>query len=290
VSVTYGSGEFSGDEYIDKVTISPELVIKKQSIGVASSSKGFDTVDGILGVGPVDLTRNTLNPHTTATIPTVTDNLFKDHTINKHLLSISFEPLNNPSPSGTQMNGKLTWGGQDDCRLIGGITYTPITSTSPAKHYWGIDASFTYGDYLHSTPLLKKTAGIVDTGTTLFLIASDAFAIYQKDTGGVQDPAVGLLKVTPAQYKNLKSVFVHVKNVPFELTPNAQIWPRKLNTLIGGTASSIYLIVSDIGTPSGQGLDFILGQVFLERFYSVYDSSAHRVGLARTLYTHSETN
>ena len=49
VSVSYGSGSFSGKEYTDQVTISPELVIKTQSIGVASEAKGFDGVDGILG-------------------------------------------------------------------------------------------------------------------------------------------------------------------------------------------------------------------------------------------------
>ena len=38
-----------------------------------------------------------------------------------------------------------------------------------------------------------------------------------------------------------------------ELSPNAQIWPRNLNTEIRGTAGKIYLIVADIG---GAGLDF----------------------------------
>jgi cathepsin E len=78
--------------------------------------------------------------------------------------------------------------------------------------------------------------------------------------------------------------------VPFELTPNAQIWPRNLNTRIGGTAGSIYLIVGNIGTKSGSGLDYTLGQVFLERFYSVYDTAHSRVGLARTRYTEAATN
>lgn len=45
---------------------------------------------------------------------------------------------------------------------------------------------------------------------------------------------------------------------------------RSLNTAIGGSASAIYLIVNDIGSNTGEGLDFIDGQVFLERFYSVF--------------------
>ena len=75
-----------------------------------------------------------------------------------------------------------------------------------------------------------------------------------------------------------------------ELPPNAQIWPRNLNTVIGGTTGKIYLIVADIGNPSGTELDFILGQVFLERFYSVYDTANQRVGLATTPFTTATTN
>jgi hypothetical protein len=35
ISVTYGSGSFSGTEYLDTVTLSSSLVIKKQSIGAS---------------------------------------------------------------------------------------------------------------------------------------------------------------------------------------------------------------------------------------------------------------
>ena len=74
VEVTYGSGEFSGTEYTDTVTLSSSLVITKQSIGVASSSEGFEGVDGIIGIGPLDLTEDTVS--NTGTVPTVTNNLF----------------------------------------------------------------------------------------------------------------------------------------------------------------------------------------------------------------------
>jgi cathepsin E len=86
---------------------------------------------------------------------------------------------------------------------------------------------------------------------------------------------------------NISSFFTQV---PFELTANAQIWPRALNTEIGGVADGIYLGVSDLGTESGSGLDYILGQVFLERYYSVYDTTNKRVGLATTNFTHATTN
>ena len=43
----------------------------------------------------------------------------------------------------------------------------------------------------------------------------------------------------------------------FELTPDAQIWPRSLNSELGGDSDSIYLVVADLASQSGQGLDFI---------------------------------
>ena len=45
---------------------------------------------------------------------------------------------------------------------------------------------------------------------------------------------------------------------------------RALNGLIGGDPDGIFLIVSDMGSLGGQGLDFVDGMLFLERFYSVY--------------------
>ena len=139
----------------------------------------------------------------------------------------------------------------------------------------------------------------------------DAYSKYQSATGGTPDSATSLLRLTPDQYNNLKSLFFYIGGVSksfdipsnecpsrscctfktkFELTPNGQIWPRSLNTYIGGTSGSIYSIVSDLGSPSGQGLDFANGQTFLERFYSVFDTGNHRVGIATTPFTDATTN
>ncbi|KAL6304370.1 hypothetical protein BKA93DRAFT_783565 [Sparassis latifolia] len=69
------------------------------------------------------------------------------------------------------------------------------------------------------------------------------------------------------------------------LTANAQVLPRALNAYIGSTSGDIYLVVNDIGTPSGEGLDFINSYSFLERFYSMFDTGNSRVGFATTSYT-----
>ena len=110
-------------------------------------------------------------------------------------------------------------------------------------------------------------------------------------TGATFDNSTGLLTISSTQYSNLKPLDFIIKDRTFSLTANAQIWPRSLNTYIGGSSNSIYLIVAELLiTPPGGGLDFINGQVFLERFYSVYDSSDGSVSLATTRYTTAKTN
>ena len=94
-------------------------------------------------------------------------------------------------------------------------------------------------------------------------VLADAFQTYQSLTGGTPDSATGLLSITSDQYTNLQSLLFTIGGTSYELTANAQIWPRSLNTAIGGSSSAIYLVVADIGTPSGSGLDFTNGYIFL---------------------------
>jgi hypothetical protein len=98
---------------LDQVTIGPGLVIKNQSIGDALHFAQFEYVhvtipylfpniwlmihylrgvDGIIGVGPVDLTTGTLSPDVNATIPTVTDNALAQQLISQEVLGVSFAP------------------------------------------------------------------------------------------------------------------------------------------------------------------------------------------------------
>ncbi|KAJ7354291.1 aspartic peptidase domain-containing protein, partial [Mycena albidolilacea] len=292
VSVSYGSGLFSGTEYTDQVTLAPGLVIPGQSIGVASNSSGFDKgIDGILGLGPVDLTAGTLSPDSDSLILTVMDNLVSQGTITNNLFGISFLPATIEDDT----NGSIAFGGIDRTRFTGEIAYTPITSTSPASRYWGIDHEVTYG----TTSILASTAGIVDTGSTLIHLATDGtllsfccdqFNKYKSATGGVLDATTGLLTITATQYAALQNLNFIIGGVTYALTPNGQIWPRSLNTAINGTASSIHLVVIDSGSPSGKGLDFVNGYAFLERFYSVHDMDNNRMGFATTPFTGLHTN
>ncbi|KAG1825025.1 acid protease [Suillus variegatus] len=281
INVSYGSGSMSGKEYTDTVTLGPDLVIQNQGIGVASTAQGFEGVDGILGVGPVDLTQGTVS--NTTEVPTVTDNLYAQGTISSNSLGISYEPSSTANVS----NGELTFGGTDSTKYTGTLNTVPLTTTSPASAYWGINQSVSYGT---SQTILKTTAGIVDTGTTLLLLATEAFQAYQKATGATEDSTTGLLTITSAQYAKLQSLYFNIGGVTYEFTPNAQIWPRGLNSTLGGNEGQIYLIVSDLGSNVGSGLDFINGFGWIQRYYTLFDTGNKQLGLATTAYTDADTN
>ncbi|KAG2368817.1 aspartic peptidase domain-containing protein [Suillus spraguei] len=253
LEVDYGSAIFYGTEYLDTVTLGSGLTITKQSI---------------------DLTEGTLTNLPENTIPTVTDNLYKQGTIPKDIVSIFFKP----SSSKTETKGELTFSGTD--------ATNPVTTTNPASTYWGINESITYG----STTILSSTAGFVDIRTTYILIASDAYTKYQSATGATSDEVTSLLTVSSVRYRALKNLDFHIGKETYSLTPNAQIWPRSLNSNIGGSSNVIYLVVVGIGRPSGQGFNFVNGYTFLQRFYSVFDTPKSHVGFATTSFTDATTN
>jgi len=274
VEVSYGSGDFEGTEFIDRVTLTSELVINSQSIGVASSSEGFEGTDGIIGIGPDDLTEDTVSG--VATVPTVTDNLFSQGTIAERLVAISFEPTTSEEVT----NGELTFGGTDSTKFTGDITFTPKVGD-----FWGITQTISYA----GKTIQASTEGIVDTGTTLLMLTTNAFDAYIDAVGGKENEEVGLFQITTAQFDALEDLVFTIGGTEFSLTPNAQIFPRSLNEDIGGAADDIFLIVADLGAEE-EGFNFINGYVFLERFYSVFDTTNSRVGFATTPFTTATTN
>jgi hypothetical protein len=138
----------------------------------------------IPSIGPVDLTEGTVGGNTS--VPTLTDSLYRQGTIDTESIGIFYQPS---TLAGTIANGELTFGGIDSSRytlifvysvshgaerghkrIVSDVNYVPITSQSPASRYWGIDQDITYGS--NGETILNLTAGIVDTGSTLILLAT----------------------------------------------------------------------------------------------------------------------
>lgn len=101
-----------------------------------------------------------------STVPTVTNNLHTQGVISTESIGVYYAPTTSESV----VNGELTFGGIDASKIKSPVKYVPLTLISPASAYWGIEESVSYG----TASILKPTAGIVDTGTTLVLLATGA--------------------------------------------------------------------------------------------------------------------
>jgi len=268
VSVSYGSGSFSGTEYTDTVTLGG-LTVAKQSIGVASTSTGFDGTDGILGVGPVILTQGTVSG--TTSVPTFLDNLYSQGSITIEALGVYFAP---ESGSDTDdENGELTLGGVDTSKYTGTLTYVAKSTVSPYSYYWGIAvASIKYG----TTSLSTSANAIVDTGTTLIYIPSAAYTKFLTASGGKNDASSGLAIYST---KPTGSVTFTIGAVGYVLTPAQYLVPTAEYSLFGLTTGKYYAWIND-GGASAADVNFIIGQKFLENYYSVYDTTNSRLGFA----------
>jgi hypothetical protein len=64
--------------------------VLQQSIGVSSETSGFEGVDGILGLGPEDLTAGTVE--NTQQVPTIMQGSVRDLQIPANILGVYFKP------------------------------------------------------------------------------------------------------------------------------------------------------------------------------------------------------
>ncbi|KAG6328805.1 hypothetical protein ID866_10284 [Astraeus odoratus] len=261
--------------WIDSIVLG-DLTINSQEIGVARELSDFTVgIDGVIGLGPTGL--NTGIASDGNIIPTVVNNLFSQGTIDYPVLGVYFVPTNVKNAGGS---GLLSFGGIDVTDLTSDVKYVPITHTFPASEYWGIDASFVYGN----TPILGPASGILDTGAVRISLPNDAFVAYQLATGAIIDrhDINERLTITRDQYKNLQTLSILIGDQSYDLSPNAQIYARDRRN------RQIFLIIRTMGPESNE--EFELGLTFFQRYYVVFNSSSSQIGFASHKYTYTKTN
>ncbi|KAG2362602.1 aspartic peptidase domain-containing protein [Suillus spraguei] len=282
------NANFKGTIWHDTVTLSGGLTVPEFPVGIAEIFKDIEEDEiGVLGLGPRALSRGKVIDEPLKIIPTITDYLYYQRKINHHIVGVFFQPTATEADS---FSGELSFGGPDNTKYTDNIVYTAVTTIPIASAYWGINQKITYG----SAEIMETTAGIVDSGSEFIYIASVAFETYRIATGAIHDETTGFLTITLEQYMALQNLDFHIEGQIFSLIRDAQIWPRPLNHQLDEKAdlNAIYLIVKDIGMGTSTGNGFILGVPFLQRFYTVFDSSSspNRVGFARTSFTDTTTH
>ena len=224
----------------DSFSFTPSLSISAQSLGSATHTEGFPpNIDGILGLGPTELTTNTVQGR--EQVPTVMDNLYNEGKISKRVFGIGFKPVT--ISEGTGKGVGISFGEVDNEAFNGDISYASIPDSGPASAFWGLHASFSYKDQ----SIQSRQSGILDTGTTLVLLSTSSFKTYATTVGAEPDDNTGLLRISKENYNKMDSLWIDLGDGKrFEFTKDAQRWPAKLNTAIGGKLDDIYLVISDV--------------------------------------------
>lgn len=258
--ITYGSGSVSGFLSKDSLGLSGANVSGQtfaeitRELGASFSSGSFD---GILGLGYPQIAADGVTP--------VFDQMISQGVVSSPLFSVYL----NRDLDGSS-GGEIIFGGVDDTHYTGDVSYVPVSK----KGYWQIrmdgiqagDASLCSGG----------CNGIVDTGTSL--ITGPTLQIVRLNL------AIGALPTLSGQYVLNCNRISTLPNVTFTLGDKAYVLEGKDYVLQSSSILGISTCISgftalDIAPPSGPL--WILGDVFIGRYYTIFDRGQDRVGFAQ---------
>ncbi|XP_028305859.1 nothepsin [Gouania willdenowi] len=258
--IHYGSGHLLGVMGRDTLKIGGLTAIN-QEFGESVYEPGATFVlakfDGVLGLGFPSLAEILGNP--------VFDNMMAQKIVDKPVFSFYLSR----AAGGSSPDGELLLGGIDESLYNGPINWIPLTS----KGYWQIkmDSVSVQGV---SSFCPRGCQAIVDTGTSLIAgPTNDSFLLQQLI--GATPTNIGEFLIDCSRVSSLPHVTFALGGVDYTLT--AEHYVRREMLGDRELCFSGFQAV-DIVTPEGPL--WILGDVFLRRFYSVFDRGQERVGLA----------
>ncbi|EHH15617.1 hypothetical protein EGK_01732 [Macaca mulatta] len=262
-SIQYGTGSLSGIIGADQVSAFScqveGLTVVGQQFGESVTEPGQTFVDaefdGILGLGYPSLAVGGVTP--------VFDNMMAQNLVDLPMFSVYMSS----NPEGG-VGSELIFGGYDHSHFSGSLNWVPVTK----QGYWQIalDNIQVGGTVMFCS---EGCQAIVDTGTSLITGPSDKIKQLQNAIGAA--PVDGEYAVECANLNVMPDVTFTINGVPYTLSPTAY---TLLDFVDGMQFCSSGFQGLDIHPPAGPL--WILGDVFIRQFYSVFDRGNNRVGLA----------
>ncbi|KAK2501819.1 hypothetical protein MC885_010231 [Smutsia gigantea] len=256
-SLQYGSGSLTGFFGYDTLTVQ-DIQVPNQEFGLSENEPGTNFVyakfDGIMGMAYPSLA--------VGRATTALQGMLQEGALNSPVFSFY---LSNQQSS--QNGGELIFGGVDTNLYTGQIYWAPVTQ----ELYWQIGIEeFLIGGQA-SGLCSQGCQAIVDTGTSLLTVPQQYMSALLQATGAQQDQ-YGQFFVDCSSIQNLPTLTFIINGVQFPLPPSFYILNNNGYCTVG--VEPTYL-----PSQNGQPL-WILGDVFLRAYYSVYDMGNNRVGFA----------
>eukprot|EP00474_Spongospora_subterranea_P008364 CRZ08822.1 hypothetical protein [Spongospora subterranea] len=257
LSIRYGSGDISGFESKDTVGVAgmniSEFAFMETTVEHGMSF-WFAKFDGIVGMAFPSISVGGLAP--------VYQALYDCGIVYNRMFSFFL-------PSSPEEQGELTFGGLDVSRYAGPMNWFPLVT----KTYWQIMADSVA---LGATCVFNQTV-IVDTGTSV-MIGPKAYV--DEFIHSLKAPMIRLNGQSftscalTGSFPNFRVVF---NNVNFDLTPDQYLIKTKVSNV---ELCMVGIMGMDVPSGVDGGKSWILGDLFLRQYYSVYDVDNERVGLA----------
>ncbi|XP_004425164.1 PREDICTED: cathepsin E [Ceratotherium simum simum] len=257
-SIQYGTGSMSGIIGADQVSVEG-LTVVGQQFGESVTEPGQTFVDaefdGILGLGYPSLAVGGVTP--------VFDSMMAQNLVEVPMFSVYMSS----DPEGGA-GSELIFGGYDHSHFSGSLNWVPVTK----QGYWQIalDAIQVGGTVMFCS---EGCQAIVDTGTSLITGPSDKIKQLQEAIGA--EPVDGEYAVECVNLNVMPDVTFTINGIPYTLQPTAY---TLLDFVDGMKFCSSGFQGLDIQPPAGPL--WILGDVFIRQFYSVFDRGNNLVGLA----------
>uniref|UniRef100_A0A8C6ADR2 Gastricsin n=1 Tax=Marmota marmota marmota TaxID=9994 RepID=A0A8C6ADR2_MARMA len=169
---------------------------------------------------------------------------------------------------GSEDGGAVIFGGVDESLYTGQIFWAPVTR----ELYWQIGIEEFYVGEEASGWCSQGCQAMVDTGTSLLTVPQQYLSSLLQAIGAQEDE-YGQFFVNCNDVQNLPTFTFVINGVQFPLLPSAYI----LNQENG--YCSVGLEATYVSSGNGQPF-WILGDVFLRSYYSVFDMANNRVGFA----------